>query len=574
MFRLMFHTTIGVLCCLAVQTHAKKFSATAISFNQPIIIDGTLTDWDLSNTKGFSAVEMNANVSHIEEGSLQNNEDYAGTFYFGYDHESLYVAAVIADNQVVAPHKQGDIWLDDLVELLFEIPGQKRAQVLHIGISASAEVHIFSPLTLVINDLRKKVTAKNQMTRQGYVLEIKIARELLGLAKKLPQFTRFNIAGRDVDTSETPSLHMTWSGVRHHTFASMGLLVFIEVPPEQVATEKPSCSHHNKAIVIRRPIGTHHSQLVAENTNIQLRMVNFQSSLNNWQMFWETFDREQIVKDLDQARFVGANSIRIFIFYDSFGGAKIIPEKLEQLRFVIDTASQKGLLSVVTFFPFKKEFRPERWGEMESHVRNIVKSFQNHPGIAMWDLMNEPDHAWGLKPEFATVDDVYAWAIHMIQVAKAADPSHLITLGLAGHFMQENILADKKKLIPEVDVLSVHGYFDHQKIPRLLATARKLFQGPIILQEVGVSSMYYTDDEAYDFYKQYCQWVEQFKFQGLGAWELFDHPLGSLKFTDNPYLERDENSFGLLTTRGELKKQALAFCQCLNVPQFVIQTSK
>jgi hypothetical protein len=92
-----------------------------------------------------------------------------------------------------------------------------------------------------------------------------------------------------------------------------------------------------------------------------------------------------------------------------------------------------------------------------------------------------------------------------------------------------------------------------------------------VLQELGVSSIYEDDKSAHAFYEHACKAAEQAKVSGFGAWELFDHPVGTLDFLVPRYRETDENHYGLLRADRTPKPQAAAFCRCLSdAPRFVL----
>jgi endo-1,4-beta-mannosidase len=298
-------------------------------------------------------------------------------------------------------------------------------------------------------------------------------------------------------------------------------------------------------------------------------MVNYQSSRENWNRFWTDFSLLRVQTELKRAAQLGFNSIRIFVFTEEFGNAAVNPMMLQRLEQTIDAAAQVGLLTVVSFFPFKKEFRPERIPEMDRHITHIVQHFVGHPGIAMWDLMNEPDHTWGLKMG-VEAEQVYAWAKHMLRAVKQADGSHLTTLGLAGHFAtQETWTASQS--IPEADIISVHGYFENTPLNIFLERAQSIGK-PVVLQEVGKTGLYWTDLELAQFDKQACAQARSSGISGIGLWELFDHPVSSIDFYNEPWKENEENYFGLLRADGSVKhEKAQAWCGCLSQQSFQIE---
>jgi hypothetical protein len=69
--------------------------------------------------------------------------------------------------------------------------------------------------------------------------------------------------------------------------------------------------------------------------------------------------------------------------------------------------------------------------------------------------------------------------------------------------------------------------------------------------------------------REVCTRAQAAEIAGVGVWELYDHPVGSIK-TRGPLDESAENYFGLLTASGEKKPDAAALCHCLPASRFTI----
>lgn len=318
-------------------------------------------------------------------------------------------------------------------------------------------------------------------------------------------------------------------------------------------------------MTLSSPLSASGEQLMNGATAVRLRLINFQSSQNNWKTFWSAFDEKQISKDLDAAQKLRANAIRIFVFDEIFGIPAVEAKWLERLHFVVQEAAKRGLVSVVSFFPFKKEFRSEWHARMRAHLEAVVVGFKGDPAIAMWDLMNEPDHAW--KQSGTKAQDVEQWAKAMYSAVKAADPTHLITVGTAGHAF-DNAVPSEIEALRFVDVQSVHWYGEKSELVSRLEHAKG--KAPVVLQEFGATSLYLGEAAATELIDTACAEAKRAKIAGVGVWELFDHPVGSIGHQADKWLETPENDFGLITADGRPKAQAAAFCRCLSVPQLKI----
>lgn len=475
--------------------------------------------------------------------------------YFAFTAKELIVGALITDDAVVDQFRNEDMWQGDLLEVILQHQG---GGVLHVAVNPVGDVHLFSkPETAA-----KTIHAAGRVEKNGWLVEVTIPFAAFG-AKGTERTWPVNLAFKDADPKQ-PLAHRVWSGVRHQLRSSMGTLYF----DRDVATaslKAPVCPAAKKTITVKTPLTAQKNRLTAGDAEVTLRLINFQSASENWASFWSSFRADQIRTDLESAKSLKANAIRIFVFDNIFGLETIDPIMLEHLHFVVKEAAARGMLSIVSFFPFKKEFRPEWQARMQTHLEKIVSSFVGDPAIAMWDLMNEPDHMWALPNATFTSSDVATWAKRMNDAVKRADPSHLVTIGLAGHHLDKTSSLDDETL-PFLDVASFHFYGELPQLATWISRAKERSTKPQILQEIGVSSLYATDDEAARSLAVMCNQATGAHLSGVGVWELFDHPVGSIAHLPERWSETVENDFGLITSEGRFKQQAAAFCRCLEAP--------
>lgn len=218
------------------------------------------------------------------------------------------------------------------------------------------------------------------------------------------------------------------------------------------------------------------------------------NQLEMWQA--ESFDPDQIDKELAWAESLGFNSVRVFLHHllweqDSEGFLKRMDQFLDiaqrhkiGVMFVLfdsvwdpnpklgkQRAPQKGLHnSGWVQSPGAADLKdPSRHALLEAYVKGVVGKFKNDKRVQVWDVWNEPDNmndsSYGknkLKQEPADkqaltlglLSKTFAWA-------RSAEPSQPLTSGLwlGGH------KADPSKLIPmekvqleQSDVISFHSY--------------------------------------------------------------------------------------------------------------------
>lgn len=544
------HAMCGVLLISSMAFAQARPGWLATKVAKTPVVDGSLSEWQPGLFSIAPPIELGG---FVEEGAITDAKDHAVEAWAVVTGATLYIAAQVTDDQVVAKHRAQDIWQDDGVEVLL-------GGGLHLGVSPLGEVWAFKgPARL------EGVRAAARVTAPGYVVELAVPLKLFANGRNEGPWA-VNLASRDVDRDSVA--HRTWAGYRHHQLGTFGTMHLVAASAQTPAVK--ACPLVGAPVTLSAPLTVKDRSLMAGSTPVRLRLVNYQSAAKSWVQFWTQFDLPQIERDLEAAAKFGANGVRIFVFWEEFGGAAPTEDMAKRLEAVVGAAAARGLVSVVSFFPFKKEFARSRWAEMEPHLRALVRRFRGKPSIAMWDLMNEPDHVWAAPGATVKATDVAAWAKHMYAAVKDEDPTHLVTVGLAGHFAARGDAGiDDAEALPFVDVVSVHGYFE-RPWGEFFERASSLGK-PVVLQEYGQTRRFFSAEQARDADATMCRAAKLAELAGVGAWELFDHPVGSIAWYSEPWREGDENYFGLLDANGRSLPRAAAFCTCLDATRFVIR---
>src|SRR3954470_5393983 len=114
-----------------------------------------------------------------------------------------------------------------------------------------------------------------------------------------------------------------------------------------------------------------------------------------------------IAADFDRLKALGVNTVRVFLNYYVFGGARAtdpsyrIEPPLAHLDTLIAAAGQRGLyvLPVLLAKYPQDRFGPADYASaLDLHVRPVVQHLAGRPGILAWDLFNEPDLGGPVNP--------------------------------------------------------------------------------------------------------------------------------------------------------------------------------
>jgi hypothetical protein len=163
---------------------------------------------------------------------------------------------------------------------------------------------------------------------------------------------------------------------------------------------------------------------------------------------WIKYDKAVIEFDLDLAKRLNLNQVRVFVPYQVY-----IEDKAgltEKLRHFVRESYKRGIgvMPVVGSGGWIKDttLRPQA----EEWVKYLVSAISKEPGLIMWDAMNEPD--WPKFPK-ELVTTKYDNAIFMAKTFHKFDKKTPVTIGWA--FVEGMITS-----ADYVDILQFHDYME------------------------------------------------------------------------------------------------------------------
>jgi hypothetical protein len=193
---------------------------------------------------------------------------------------------------------------------------------------------------------------------------------------------------------------------------------------------------------------------------------------------WVKYDRAAIEHDLDLAKRLNLNQVRVFVPYQVYVEDKAnLPGKL---RHFVRTCHERGI-GVMPVVGYPRGPMPEARAHEQARewAAFLVKTLSDEPGLAFWDVMNEPD--WPTTPP-ELPQRRCEQARYMAGVFRELDPRTPVTIGMA-------FVDGMEKLADCVDVLQFHDYMQtrHQiraNIERAKQFAAKVGK-PLINGEIG-----------------------------------------------------------------------------------------
>jgi hypothetical protein len=192
---------------------------------------------------------------------------------------------------------------------------------------------------------------------------------------------------------------------------------------------------------------------------------------------WVHYDSATIKFDLNLAKSLNLNQVRIFVPYSVYTEDKdALPAKLR--HFVRECHKRGiGVMPVVGSGPWLRDTSLRAQGR--EWVKFLVNSISNEPGLALWDVMNEPD--WPATPKERVLNN-FENCKFMSKTFHELDPNTPVTIGMA--FVDGMI-----ELADYVDVLQFHDYMQTREQIRNNITRAKEFavkvNKPLINGEIG-----------------------------------------------------------------------------------------
>ena len=231
-------------------------------------------------------------------------------------------------------------------------------------------------------------------------------------------------------------------------------------------------------------------QLQLSGQPFKVKGVNYYPRHAPWHHFLEEADPLEMAAELDVIQQAGFNTIRVFLRYEPLFTCRpedAIPNEatFAEVDALFQLAHERGLKMIVTLNDLPDlTFRPlyTDWPHYDAQTVYIVRRYRNELGILAWDLRNEGDLDYGVRPGDTSrfsQDEVLAWLAHISQLVRDNDPYHLITAGWWG---------DPTVTSPYVDILSFHHWSEADELRARIDDYRQRNDKPLMLQEVGYHS--------------------------------------------------------------------------------------
>jgi len=279
--------------------------------------------------------------------------------------------------------------------------------------------------------------------------------------------------------------------------------------------------------------------------------LNYYPASASWADFWKEFPVADIQSDLENAKSLNVNSLRIFLNHDYFNKADTREEGLAKLRTFLDMCKSKDIKVLVTLFDLRPNYTLSNWADDIQHIDNVLATISNHTAILGIDLKNQPDldfENWGNGL-------VEAWLTVMARYVQTQYPNLAVTTGWS---KADNAL----RLNDVFDFITYHEYQNPKGFEDRLNSIIAAIDGkPIMITELG-STVWHPPfirrfGESAQAKRLKIQLEQADGANGAFVWTLndFDH-VGKDVVGPLPWRQAQQRHFGLLRADGTFRPAA------------------
>ena len=238
-----------------------------------------------------------------------------------------------------------------------------------------------------------------------------------------------------------------------------------------------------------------------------IRGANYCAAEGHHLEHWLNYDPKETERDLDYAKKISINQVRVFLSYAAYVTNK---EAFRQNLTHLARACQARGIGLMPVVAYKSEMFHESapYPLSRAWATELISSVGQEPALRFWDVFNEPDY----PPTATNRPARIAYARVMAGIFRELDtrrPRTPVTIG----FTFEKTMEENADV---VDVLSFHDYSPtreavHSNIVAALAFAAKMHK-PVINTEIGCTGRANPYDMA----------IEEYSIAHVGfyMWEL------------------------------------------------------
>lgn len=279
-------------------------------------------------------------------------------------------------------------------------------------------------------------------------------------------------------------------------------------------------------------------------TVAKAKQLNYYPAQAGWSYMWSDWQPTRINADLARAAALGANSIRVIVFPDTFGWPVPTATYAGRLKQFFTMAAANRLTVKLTLFDW--------WGRYDEVEKStqwataLLQPYKSDARLISVELKNEmnPDSAAEMQ-----------WARALIPVLRRVVPGTPITVTTPGSKKIDGFARLKAALAPTPpDYYDYHYYSDSSAAYSELAQAKTIAApATLVIGEVGRSSIASNEGEQAAYLGRVFNAARALGITSVAPWTLNDFTRAGVPSTS---MSLDEYGYGLYRTDGTAKLAA------------------
>jgi hypothetical protein len=274
------------------------------------------------------------------------------------------------------------------------------------------------------------------------------------------------------------------------------------------------------------------------------KQINYYPARAGWSYMWTDWKPAQINADLARARALGATSVRVIVFPDTFGWPVPTVTYTERLAQFFTMAAANRMTVKLTLFDW--------WGRYDEVAKStqwataLLRPYRSDSRLISVELKNE------MNPDSAAE---MAWARTMIPVLRTIVPGTPITVTTPGSKKIDGFERLKAALAPTPpDYYDYHYYSDSTAAYAELSRAKAIAApASLVIGEVGRSSVAGSESEQAAYLARVFTAARAAGITSVAPWTLNDFTTAGVPSTT---MSLDEYGYGLYRTDGTAKPAA------------------
>ena len=273
--------------------------------------------------------------------------------------------------------------------------------------------------------------------------------------------------------------------------------------------------------------------------------LNYYPASASWADFWTEFPLEEIKSDLETAKELNVNSLRIFLTHDYFDNNKTREEALSKLDIFLDLCATKDIKVIVTLFDLRPNYALSIWAADIKHIDAVLSHAADHPAILAIGIKNQPDLDFGHWGRGL----VEGWLTVMARHIQTDYPQLPVTAGWSN-------AKNADRLSRVFDIVTYHEYENPNAFDARLRTVKRITGGkPVIITELGSTVWGLPFSKRFNEAAQAARLKSQLGYageaNGVFVWTLNDfEQVGREVAGPLPWRRAQQKHFGLMRSDG------------------------